>query len=93
LVPERTSFPVPLEIRRRGAWKVIAAWWKCELMTRLRMEDGRADGNLIVEEGIFLGKGEPAVETAGGMTGTSITGIRTWMWKLSYNSGGSRFRI
>jgi hypothetical protein len=26
-------------------------------------EDGRADGNLIVEEGIFLGKGEPADET------------------------------
>jgi hypothetical protein len=92
LVPERTSFPVPLEIRRRGAWKVIAAWWKCAPMMRLRMEDGRADGNLIVEEGIFLGN-ELVVETAGGMTGTSITGIRTWMWKLSYNSGGSRFRI
>jgi hypothetical protein len=41
----------------------MAARWKCELMTRLRMEDGRADGNLIVEEGIFLGKGEPADET------------------------------
>lgn len=26
-------------------------------------EDGGADGNLIVEEGIFLGKGEPADET------------------------------
>jgi hypothetical protein len=32
-------------------------------MTRLRMEDGRGNGNLIEGEGIFLGKGEPAVET------------------------------
>jgi hypothetical protein len=52
------------------------------------VEDEREDGNLIEGEGIFLGKQGTVVEFAG-----DVDSGRTRIWKLSYNSGGSRFRI
>jgi hypothetical protein len=45
-----------------GAWRRCARWLVGELVMMLKMEDGPADGNLIAGEGIFLGKGELAVE-------------------------------
>jgi hypothetical protein len=40
----------------------VWGWFAGELVTMLKMEGGSADGNLIAGEGIFLGKGELAVE-------------------------------
>jgi len=56
-----------LKVRRREGWKVIGrwrcGWWVAgEVVTMLKMEDRPVDGNLIAGEGIFLGKGELAVE-------------------------------
>ena len=72
--------------------KVLAVGSSGELVTRLKMEDGQADGNLIARGGIQLGKGELAVERPAACRDVDYRN-RTRICKLSYNSGGSRFRI
>jgi hypothetical protein len=49
------------------------------------------DGNLIRGEGIFLGKGRDGRKCRSMLE--MSTPARTRICKLSYNSGGSRFRI
>jgi hypothetical protein len=64
-----------------------------ELATRVEMEDGGWDGNLIVGEGIHLEKGMRLVVEAPGIRRKLRLADRTRIWKLSYKSGRSRFRI
>jgi hypothetical protein len=58
-------------------------------LDQAEVEDGREDGNLIQGEGIFLGKARDAWSSMLEMPNPA----RTRISKLSYNSGGSRFRI
>jgi hypothetical protein len=58
-----------------------------ELVTRLTAEDGRADGNLIAAEGIFLGKGELCSRTPVVYDGDVDCGIAHECGSLSYKSG------
>jgi hypothetical protein len=82
--------------RRRGGWKVFEGEVGEDAVgadfrrsgDEADVEDEREDGNLIEGEGIFLGKQGTVVEFAG-----DVDFGRTRIWKLSYNSGGSRFRI
>jgi len=53
------------------------------------VEDESEDGNLIEGQGIFLGK----EDTAGRIYAGDVDSGPARIWKLSYNSGGSRFRI
>jgi len=77
-----------MRVRRVG--KVRLAGTSGDSLTRLTGEMGE-DGNLIRGEGIFLGKGRDGRKCRSMLE--MSTPARTRIWKLSYNSGGSRFRI
>ena len=78
-----------MRVRRVG--KVRLAGTLGDPLTRLEGGDGGEDGNLIRGEGIFLGKGRDGRKCRSMLE--MSTPARTRIWKLSYNSGGSRFRI
>jgi hypothetical protein len=71
--------------------KTLSARTSGDPLDETEVEDGREDGNLIQGGGIFLGKGRDGRKCRSMLE--MSTPARTRIWKLSYNSGGSRFRI